>query len=293
MTQSKNESIKMELFQHPQFGEIHTAVKDGGKPLFKANDIAAALGYSQPAVAICKLCKRVSILETPSARGLQPTKYIEESDVYRLVMRSKLPEAERFQDWVVEEVLPCLRQNGLYMTDKAYHELFQNPDYLVELTLNYRKQVEEIRRAKEREEANRIVIEEQKKVIGELSERASYVDHVLSCPNLICISQIAQDYGMSAISFNLLLAEMRIQYRVNRQWILYAEYKDCGYVQSCTVFDQNNESRMWTYWTQRGRLFIYEMLKKRDILPLMESNSTKESGMFKFDDAKVEAIFNH
>ena len=283
--------MKMELFQHPQFGEIHTAVSENGKPLFKANDIANALGYAQPKVAVSKLCKGVTVLETPVENQygtvvMQPIRYIKEADVYRLVMRSKLPEAERFQDWVVEEVLPCIRQNGIYMTDKTYHQLFKDPDYLVELTLNYRKQVEEIRLAKEKEEADRLLIEEQQKEINELSERASYVEYVLTCPNLICITQIAQDYGMSAVSFNRLLAEMRIQYRVNRQWILFADYKDRGYVQSCTSIERHaieryREGRMWTCWTQKGRLFLYEMLKKRGILPLMERR--KEAALFDFE----------
>lgn len=101
----------MELFQHPKFGEIRTAVNEDGKPLFRANDVAIALGYKRSADAVTAHCKGVCVLPTPTenqhgAVVMQPTKYITESDVYRLVMRSKLPDAERFQDWVVEEVLP-------------------------------------------------------------------------------------------------------------------------------------------------------------------------------------------
>ena len=281
--------MKMELFQHPQFGEIHTAVSEDGKPLFKANDIANALGYSQPKVAVSKLCKGVTVLETPTENQygtvvMQPIRYIKEADVYRLVMRSKLPEAERFQDWVVEEVLPCIRKHGAYMTDIANARALEDPDYIIRLATLLKEEKEEIRKAKEKEEADRLLIEEQKKTIGELSERVSYVDHVLSCPNLICITQIAQDYGMTAYALNRLLAEMRIQYRVNRQWILFAEYKDLGYVQSCTTIERYKEGRMWTCWTQKGRLFLYEMLKKRGILPLMEKR--KEAVLFDFEDSR-------
>lgn len=294
-----NQSMKMELFQHPQFGEIHTAIIEDGKPLFKANDVAIALGYVKYQDAIRKHCKGVFVLETPSIGGLQSTKYITEADVYRLVMRSKLPEAERFQDWVMEEVLPCIRKHGAYMTDMANARALEDPDYIIRLATLLKEEKEEIRKAKEKEEADRLLIEEQQKAIGELTERVSYVDHVLSCPNLICITQIAQDYGMTAYALNRLLAEMRIQYRVNRQWILFADYKDHGYVHSCTTIERYKEGRMWTCWTQKGRLFLYEMLKKRGILPLMERN--KEAVLFDFDETNglkdsrdyTPSLYNH
>lgn len=108
-------NLHIELFAHPQFGNINAVITEDGTPLFKANDVALALGYKRPAEAVSDHCKGVAVLPTPSAKGLQPTKYIKEYDVYRLVMRSKLPEAERFQDWVVEEVLPAIRKSGGYM----------------------------------------------------------------------------------------------------------------------------------------------------------------------------------
>ncbi len=101
-------------FSNPAFGDIRTT-EENGKPLFSANDVAKALGYVQYEKAIRTHCKGVSILDTPTNGGIQNVKFIQESDVYRLVMRSKLPQAEQFQDWVVEEVLPSIRKNGGYM----------------------------------------------------------------------------------------------------------------------------------------------------------------------------------
>ena len=100
-----------QVFNHPQFGEICTVQQEEGKVLFKANDVARSLGYAEAAKAVRTHCKGVSVLDTPIENQygtvvMQPTKFISESDVYRLVMRSKLPEAEKFQDWVCEEVLP-------------------------------------------------------------------------------------------------------------------------------------------------------------------------------------------
>jgi prophage antirepressor-like protein len=101
------------IFDSPEFGAIRT-VTEGEKPLFCAKDVALALDYAYPANAIQDHCKGVVVLSTPSPGGVQSMKFIPESDVYRLVMRSRLPGAERFQDWVVEEVLPAIRQTGRF-----------------------------------------------------------------------------------------------------------------------------------------------------------------------------------
>lgn len=264
---------ELTIFSHPKFGKIATTILEDGTVLFKANDVAIALGYAQPAVAVCKLCKGVSVLETPSENQfgtvvMQKTKFLKEADIYRLVMRSKLPEAEVFQDWVCEEVLPCIRKNGAYMTDEVQARAIDDPDFLMKLAVALKEQKQEIREQKK-------LISEQAAEIQVLSGRASYVEQVLACQNLICITQIAQDYGMSARKFNQILANLRIQYKENGQWILFAEYKDEGFVQSATSVDENGKGRMWTYWTQRGRLFHYENLKKRNILPTMEQTAAE------------------
>lgn len=267
---------KFELFAHPKFGQISTARMEDGTILFKANDVANALGYASPKVTVCQLCKGVKVLLTSSAGGSQSTKYIKEPDVYRLIMRSKLPDAEVFQDWVFEEVLPCIRKNGAYMTDDVQARAIDDPDFLMKLAKALKEQKQEIREQKK-------IITEQSAEIEQLSSRASYVEQVLACPNLICMTQIAQDYGMSARKFNLILEKLRIQYKVNGQWILFAEYKDSGYVQSATSVDENGRGHMWTYWTQNGRLFLYEILKRQNILPTMEKTMVAEKNLFSGD----------
>lgn len=102
------------IFQNPQFGEIRTALTESNEPLFCASDIARALGYVNPADAVRNHCKGVVVLETPTNGGVQPIKFIKEPDMYRLIMKSRVPSAEAFQDWVCEEVLPALRKTGEY-----------------------------------------------------------------------------------------------------------------------------------------------------------------------------------
>ena len=133
---SKDHAIQ--VFNHPQFGSINTVETENGKVLFKGNDVAKALGYSDAPQAVRIHCKGVVVLTTPSENQhgtavMLPTKYITEADVYRLVMRSKLPEAERFQDWVCEEVLPSIRKHGAYLTDAALQRVVTEPPPLFTL----------------------------------------------------------------------------------------------------------------------------------------------------------------
>lgn len=124
-------------------------------------------------------------------------------------------------------------------------------------------------------------IEEQQKQISamsteivEMKKKTDYLEIILSSKGTVVTTQIAQDYGMSAKAFNRLLADKGIQRRVNGQWILYAPYMSKGYVHSKSVNITHKDGRpdvkMNTEWTQRGRLFIYETLKRCDILPLIE-----------------------
>lgn len=111
-------------------------------------------------------------------------------------------------------------------------------------------------------------------VIGELKPKADYVDKILKSKSLMLISQIAKDYGMSSQAMNKLLHEFKVQYKQGGQWLLYARYQDKGYTHSET-FDYedsygNLQVSVTTKWTQKGRLFLYELLKAEDIVPVIE-----------------------
>ena len=270
---SKDNAIQ--VFNHPQFGSINTVETENGKVLFRANDVAKALGYVETAKAVRTHCKGVSVLDTPYENQLgtivmQPTKYISEADVYRLVMRSKLPEAEKFQDWVCEEVLPSIRKHGGYLTDAALQRVVTEPDFLIGLANAIKEERKNRLEVEAKYEEQKQLIGKQQEQIEELGKRTSYVELVLQCKGLLDITQIAQDYGMSGRKMNTILHEKGIQYKDNKQWILYAAYKDKGYVHSATLSLESGKSVMRTQWTQKGRMFIYEKLKADGILPVME-----------------------
>ena len=104
---------ELQIFNSEEFGDIRTAEIDG-KPYFVGTDVAKALGYSNPRKAILDHCKGVTKRDTPTSSGVQLMSYINEGDLYRLIMKSKLPSAEKFESWVMDEVLPTIRKTGSY-----------------------------------------------------------------------------------------------------------------------------------------------------------------------------------
>lgn len=127
----------MQIFNNTEFGDIRT-IMEGDTILFCGNDVAKALGYAVPKNAVTSHCphalKRCLGVQT-GTKAMQELEmnFIPESDLYRLVFRSKLPGAERFTDWVTSEVLPTIRKHGAYMTQETLQSAIMNPDYLLQI----------------------------------------------------------------------------------------------------------------------------------------------------------------
>lgn len=124
----------------------------------------------------------------------------------------------------------------------------------------------------EKNEALLLQNAQKEQIINELRPKATYYDLVLQNKSLLSISKIAKDYGMSAIAMNSLLHELGVQFKQGDCWLLYQKYADKGYTQSKTHVIDGDRSKLNTYWTQKGRLFIYDLLKTRGILPLIEQD---------------------
>ncbi len=260
---------ELQIFQNAEFGIIRTVEIDG-KPYFVANDVAKALGYTVPKDAVTRHCKGALKQRYLTEGGEQEAKVIPEGDIYRLVIKSQLPSAERFEKWVFDEVLPSIRKHGMYAVD----ELINNPDLLIKVATELKEEREKNKRLKQEREALEQETIAMNKKISELTPKANYVDVILKSKSTVLVTQIAQDYGMSAKAFNKQLKEIGIQHKVGKQWILYAEYQGKGYVHSQTIdiIRSNGQTDviMQTEWTQKGRLFLYEELKKHEIYPTIE-----------------------
>ena len=123
---------QMKLFQNPEFGSIRV-IEEDGKYLFCGSDMAKALGYSNSRKALIDHCKGVTKRDTLTAGGTQQLSFIPEGDVYRLIVHSKLPSAERFERWVFEEVLPSIRKHGAYLTREKLWEMATSPEARMKL----------------------------------------------------------------------------------------------------------------------------------------------------------------
>jgi prophage antirepressor-like protein len=253
---------ELQIFKNEAFGEIRT-VEINNKAYFMASDIAKALGYLKPNDAISKHCRATTKWSTPISGKMQEVNFIPEGDIYRLITKSQLPSAEKFEAWVFDEVLPTIRKHGMYATD----ELLDNPDLLIQVATALKAE-----REKNKQLETEVKVKNQ--LIGELKPKADYVDRILQNSGLVTITQIAKDYGMSGQAMNELLHELKVQYKQSEQWLLYSKYHDQGYTHSKTVDikhkDGTPDVKMNTKWTQKGRLFLYELLKCNGHLPTIE-----------------------
>ena len=249
---------EIQVFTKEEFGEIRTVEKDG-KILFCGNDIANVLGYKNQRDALIRYCRGVVKLDTPTESGIQSMNFITEGDIYRLIVHSKLPKAQEFESWVFDEVLPSIRNNGLYAID----ELLENPDVLLDIVLKLK---EEREKRMELEQENIQLAN----VVAEQEPKVEYFDTILQSPKALPITVIAQDYGMTCQRMNQLLKDLGIQYLCGGSWVLKSQYQGRGYTDSETKNQQNNQAFVHTKWTQKGRLFLYEKLKNAGYLPMIE-----------------------
>lgn len=234
--------------------EVRTVMRNN-TPYFIGKDVAEALGYRRPTKAIADHIDDEDKDEVPIQDSIgrsQMTPIINESGLYSLILKSKLDTAKRFKRWVTSEVLPSIRKRGLYATD----ELLDNPDLLIQVATELKNEREQ-----------RLIAEQR---INELQPKATYYDLVLQNKSLISVSKIAKDYGKSAQWLNSKLHELGVQYKQGGTWLLYQKYADKGYTQSTTHVIDEERNKLFTKWTQKGRLFIYELLKNQDVLPLIE-----------------------
>ncbi|AJA56857.1 phage antirepressor KilAC domain-containing protein [Lactococcus lactis] len=238
------------------------------EPWFVAKDVADILEYSDTQAMTRRLDKEDIMTDKLSGMNMKST-IINESGLYEAIIGSKKKEVKPFKRWVTHEVLPTIRKHGAYMTDSKLEEVLLNPDTLISLATQL-KEERQARLGLEKENSQ-LNLE-----LAAATEKTTYLDLILESPDDILITQIAQDYGFSAVKFNRILNELRIQRKVNKQWVLYSRYMGKGYIGSRTqnYVDSKGQERtsITTTWKQKGRKFLYETLKKHGYLPLVEQD---------------------
>lgn len=252
------------------------------EPYFLGKEVAEILGYSIPQKAILthvdeedvKTLKYKAFSKTEKAKlwegkDFSDKKLINESGLYSLIIASKLPSAKKFKRWVTNEVLPSIRKHGAYMTEETVEEILTNPDTIIKLAT----QLKEERLAHQKTKEEKLMVEQQ---LSEAKPKVTYYDIILQNPSLVSITQIAKDYGMSGKGMNQKLKELKIQYKQSGTWFLYSKYQNKGWTSSETKIiptSYGDKVTMYTKWTQKGRLALYDILKEKGILPMIERNN--------------------
>ena len=226
--------MELQIFQNAGF-QIRGGLIDN-EPYFAFVDVCSTLDIKNPSDAI----KQID--EDERARlnlGRQGEAWaINESGLYRLIMRSDKPNAKPFQKWVTKEVLPSIRKHGIYATDTTIESMISNPDFAIQLLTTLKE-----------EKAARIEAERRNAVLMHTTKTYT-------------TTEIAKELGLkSAIALNNKLAEKKVQFKQNGTWVLYSKYADLGYTDIKQSVLDSGHIVYDRRWTQDGRAFVLELLK--------------------------------
>lgn len=231
------EQTKLTVFNNEEFGEIRTVIIDN-KPWFVGKDVAVSLGYKDTSDALKKhVADEDKLTRCFADSGQNRQMYIiNESGLYALIFGSKLESAKRFKHWVTDEVLPCIRKNGIYATDNVIDNILNNPDFGIEL----------LTRLKE-ERSARVEAERTNSILMHVNKTYT-------------MTEIAKEIGLkSAVELNKILSDKKIQYKVNGTWVMYSDYSNCGYEEIKQDVLDNGRVIYHRRITQIGRKFILNL----------------------------------
>lgn len=262
---------QVQFFNNPKFGTIRTVLLDD-VPHFVGKDVTDSLGYVNSRDALAKHVdpedKKDGVAIRDAIGRLQPMTVINESGLFSLILSSKLPQAKEFKHWGTSEVLPAIRKYGSYSLNKIdYKEIVADPEFLIQIGQALKAEKEKVAQLT----TENAVLAQQ---VAELQPKATYCDLILQCKSLVSISKIAKDYGMSAMKMNKLLHELKVQYNQGGIWLLYQNYAELGWTSTKTYNYINREgehaANIVTYWTPKGRLGLYQLLKENGYIPNIE-----------------------
>lgn len=251
---------ELQIFNNQEFGQIRTTMINN-EPYFMLADVCRVLEIKNSRDTLTRLNKKgVVITDTLTNGGKQQATFINDSNLYKLAFTSRKKEAEKFTDWVTSEVLPAIRKTGSYSIRATLPD-FTNP---AEAARAWANEFEAKQKAQKQVAYLTAENQMQAQIISEFKPKVEYVDIILQSNDAVTTTQIAADYGLSAKKLNKILHDEKIQHKVNDQWILYKDQMNKGYTKSETIqitkSDGRRESKIYTKWTQKGRLKIHEIL---------------------------------
>ncbi len=251
-----NQMNEVKIFSHNMFGNLGILIKEG-KEFFPATDVAKVLGYSNPHKAIKDHCKPEGVNETlvPTNSGVQTKKFINEPNLYRLIVKSKLPQAEQFETWVFEEVLPSIRKHGAYMTDQVLEQAVTNPDFAIGLLTKLKEEKEKLAAAQQQ------IVQQQPLV--------TFAEACMQSNESLKVSEVAK----LVAKHNVKIGQRQLFAKL-REWNLLFKRSteptqpavEKGYFEIAQGVKQkpSGEPFTWTttYVTPKGQAYIIDRLKK-------------------------------
>lgn len=246
-------------------------VELNGEILFNANDVAELLGIKNIRENLRKMNdNQVVKLTNSDVRDTDIRKmnnkgenFLTESGLYKLAFRSNKESAERFTDWVTDEVIPQIRKTGGYI---PHDEDMSDDEIMARALIVAQNTIAEKSKKLDLAEKENLKLTS---IIESQKPKLEYLDEILSCDDALLVTTIAFDYGLSAVALNRILEEERIQRKVRGQWVLYSKYLGKGYTKTETKMI-GDKPRVQTLWTQKGRMLIHDVLAKRNIRALMD-----------------------
>lgn len=236
----------IQIFNNEEFGQVRT-LEVKGKPYFVGKDVADALGYKNTNDAISRHCKGVVKHDGLKVNGIEMA-LIPEGDIYRLIMKSQLPSAEKFETWVMDDVLPSIRKHGMYAQD----ELLDNPDLLIAAATKLKE-----------ERAARI---EAEKKVQALKPKAEFYDDVAGSKDAIEMSDVAKVLAIKGMGRNNLFEFLRGKKVLQPNNIPYQQYVDREYFrvleQKYTTPKGETKINIKTLVFQKGVEYIRKLVKE-------------------------------
>ena len=255
---------QVRVFENARFGQVRTAQGASGEPLFCLADVCKALEIGGGARNVKSRLKARGVvsINTPTKGGIQEMNFIDEPNLYRCIFQSRKEEAEQFQDWVCEEVLPAIRQSGGYLA----HHSEDTPEMIMARALQVAQSTIE-RHAKQLEVA-KATITHQSEQLKEQAPKVEYTDNVLNSVNTYTSTQMAKELDLrTAEQLHGLLKEWGVMIRQSGQWLLAAKYCGLNYTKtrthSYTRQDGTQGTNNITVWTERGRWFLHQIMAKK------------------------------
>ena len=271
---NEKSALERQVFNNSQFGELRISGTPD-KPMFCLNDVCKALGLGNVTALKSRLDEKgFTTIKALTSGGNQQMIFINEPNLYRCIFQSRKAEAEQFQDWVFNEILPSIRKSGGYIATQVN----ETPEMIMARALKvaehtieeHEKKMKALaeeneaqkRRNKQLEADTQMKAEEIKK----LTPDADYARQTLTAVNTWNTNIIAKEMGMSAVTLNQHLQRLGIQYKQHKVWILSAKYQGKGYTKTQTYNYLNSAgevcTRMQQEWTEVGRRWLLELWKQ-------------------------------